>query len=259
MTSIVATLIAAAPLPYIQIDVVIDNPGDVTQWTITRLAPPTADVMIRLAYSSGGAESLEDHEAPLAVAIAYRLDVTRASGATETVQSNQVAIEGTTGCFLSDPYGGDVMAIEVQAWPERLYAARASVLEVIGRADPVGLSDVHSWAQGTWTLLTRTDAATDQMINLLGSSSIVLLRTQPTSSIKTVYAMVLDIAEARYSGSGADQRRLTDVDLQEIAPIPAMARALDSTLLGLSTLAETLQGLSQVRPTLLQLSQIRTG
>lgn len=259
MTTIAATVVLDAPLPWLQVDVVLDNPGTVTAWTVTRVGPPLLEVVIRIGTTHTGAASYEDREAALGVAITYRLNLTRTGGAQEQYVSNVVQIGGTVGCFLSDPYTNQVMAIEVQAWPQRRYASRSVSLEVIARPDPVGLSDVHTWADGTWSLLTRSDAATQQMLDILMASGIAQLRTQPTSSIRSVYGLVGDIAETRVTGSGADARRLTDVDLQEIAPIPAAARNLASTLLGLSTLAATLQGLSLVRPTLVQLSQIRTG
>lgn len=259
MSSVTATVVAAAPLAWLQVDVVVDNPGTVTAWSVTRVAAPLAEVVIRLGTTHSGAASYEDREAPLAVAITYRLNLTRAGGALEQYVSNVVSLAGTVGCFLSDPYTGQVMAIEVQAWPQRRYVSRSVSLEVIARADPVGLSDVHTWADGTWTLLTRDDAATEKMLAILTASGIAQLRTQPTTSIRSVYALTGDIGETRLTGSGTDARRLTDVELQEIAPIPAAARNLASTLLGLSTLADTLGGLALVRPTLLQLSQIHTG
>lgn len=254
MSSIVAALVPADPLPYVHIDIVIDAPETVTAWSVTRQSVP-ANVVVRVGTASSGAASILDREAPLGIPFTYRLDITRGA-ASETLTSAVVSIDGTAGCFLSDPYSGKVVPINLQSWPERLSPARYEVLEILARPDPVVLSDVHTWPVGDWTLITLTDAELSALFDVLTSSGIVQLRTQPTSSIRSVYAAVGDIKEDRFTGQGSDQRRLTGVSIQEIAPIPAAARDTASTLQALSTLGATLTDLAAVRPTLLGLSQM---
>lgn len=259
MSTILATKVAAVPLPTIQIDLTITTTGTVTAWSVTRDAGAAGLVVIRSGTTPAPAAlSIIDAEAPIERAMTYVLTVARGA-AQEVTRSNAVTITGTVGCYVSDPYSAQAMAAEILSWPDRAYAARSAVLVVLGRPDPIVLSDVHSYASGKWTLITRTDAATAQLKSIIMASGFVQLRTQPTSSIPSVYAAVLDVVESRYSGDGADQRRLTGVELQEIAPLPASARDLGSTLNGLSKQAATLTALAALRPSLLQVSQMRVG
>lgn len=255
--TIAATVVPANPVPFVQVDVWIGNPATVRSWTVSRDGAGQL-VTIRVGGASFGAESFEDHTAPLAVPVTYRLTVTYSDGTAVSVTSAAVILAGTAGCFLTDPHTGATAAVTLVSWPTRERAARRSVLDVLARPDPIALSDVHTWAAGTWTLLTRTDNELAALLDILTASAVVLLRTQPGASITDVTASVGTIGETRYSGRGDDPRRLLAVDIQEIGPIPATALPLNATLADLADLAPgTLNDLDEIRPTLLQLSRIR--
>jgi hypothetical protein len=260
MSTIVATKVAGVPLATVQVDITITTLATVTAWSVTRDAGSAGLVVIRSGTTPAPAAlSIVDAEAPIERPMTYVLTVARAPAASEVVRTAAVTITGTVGCYLSDPYSAQAMSIDVQSWPERLYASRAVSLLVLGRGDPIVLADAHTLASGQWKLISFSDAATAQMKAILMGSGFVQLRTQPTTSIPSVYAAVLDVTEVRYSGSGTDQRRIISVDLQEIAPLPSSARDLGSTLNGLSKQGASLAALNALRPTLLQLSQMRVG
>jgi hypothetical protein len=253
-----ATVIAGTP-PTVQVDTLVGNPETVTGWTVTRDVPgDSAPIWIGTTHS--GAMSFVDVTPPLAVPITYRLNLRYADGHSITVAAAPVTVTGTTSCFVTDPLSGGTVAVEIARWPVRRRDPRRAVLTVLGRADPVVVSDVHSTPSGTVTFLTRTDQATAALMSVLTASGFVVIRTQPgTSMPPMVTVSVGEIAETRYTGTSGDQRRLNEVAVQEIADLPATAQPLGADLEGLSTLGATLLDLSLLRPTLRQLSMIETG
>lgn len=230
----------------------------VTSWRISRQATGYGSQPLQEGSSSAGATgAYEDWLAPFDVPITYRLEVLWADGHTNFAVSNTVRITDVAGCWLSDAYHPfTTMNITLQAWPQRSRAARRAVLAVAGRPDPVVISDEHLWPSGTWNIYTETDAELAQLLDVLTGSRIVKLRTQPDSSIATVYASVGRVDEDRRYGVGGNQERFIAVEVQEVAPIPAIGD-LSATLQQLSKQADTLAGLAQVRQTLLQLSRMR--
>jgi hypothetical protein len=252
-----ATVIPGSPVPVVQVDTYIGNIGNVATWSVARDQPgDSAPIFIGSRLSE--AVSFIDELAPLGVPITYRLIITYLDGSAVAVSSNTVMITGTAGCYLSNPATGAVLRVTLASWPDRARAARRALLSVLGRADPVALSDVHATPAGRWTLYTTSDADTVALVALLTAGAIVVLRTQPGSSIVSCTASVGDVTETRYSAFGGDQRRWVKVEIQEIEPLPATALPLPATLGGLADLGATLADLNALRATLLQLSMIPT-
>jgi hypothetical protein len=260
VTAIVATLTPAAPVPVVTLNVTIDNPAQVVGWTIYRISAVDARLPVWLGATSSGAYSLVDRTAPLGIPVTYELSVVYAASST-VVSSAPVTITDTVGCFVTNPAGGTTLPVTLVSWPDREQEPRQSALEVLGRPDPVVLSDVHSTPAGQWTFYTATDVDTAALKALLTGSAVAILRTQPGTSIPNTTAAVGKVNERRYSGKGGDQRRFVEVDIQEIAPLPATALPLDATLGGLAVYngISTLAQLALLRPTLQQLSEIPTG
>lgn len=261
MTTLTATVLAADPVPHVRLDLTIDNADQVLRWSITRDAPGES-VSVYLGGPNTSALSIVDDTAPLGVPVVYHLSVVYPTS-TVYVDAGPVSITGTTGCYLTNPASGVTLRVEISTWPSRKRDARQAVLAVLDRPDPIGLTDRHSTPAGVWTLISRSDAYSADLTALLTDQAVVILRTQPDSSIVSCTALVGDIDERRYSDSGADQRRLFDVAVQEIAPLPATAFPLNATLGGLAVYGTppiaTLTDLANLRPTLVQLSQIETG
>jgi hypothetical protein len=254
-----ATVVPGDPIPVVQLDAWVGDYQDVAQWTISR-DYAGGSLLIWSSNQAQQAVSIIDELAPLNVPVIYRLTVRYKNNTTAIVFSNTVIITGTVGCYLTNPATGFTMRIPtLRTWPEREWAERRSVLEILGRADPVTLSDVHTWPAGVWTIHTTTDEETATMIGLL-RARIVVLRTQPDSSIASVTASVGRITEQRHTSRGGDQRRNIETEIQEIAPLPATALPLGADLQGLHELVPTtLYDIFQLRATLLQLSQVDTS
>lgn len=258
-TAITATLAAGTPLPVVQLNVTIDNPAQVASWTIYRDSAVDASLPVWLGTTSSGAMSVTDYTAPLSTPVTYRLTVVYTTS-TVTATSAPVTITAT-GCYLTDPATGTTVAVQLVSWPERTREPRQATLDIAGRADPVVLSDVHATPAGTWRLATDTDTQTAALLGVLTARALAVLRTQPGSSIPAVTATVGTITETRRGSKGGDQRRWVDVDMQEIAPLPATALPIAATLGGLAVYqgTDTLAKLAQLRTTLQQLSEIPCG
>lgn len=257
MSSITAVVVAASP-PYVQLDAVLDTPGTVASYSITR-ATQGVTTTIFIGGAGEGVASVADFEAPFGVSIIYSLIIQRTGGAQEIVQSAPVTITGVTGCWISNPSTHQALMIEVQAWPSRVRAGRSTALAVLGRQDPVGIVDVHTAPAGQITFLTRTQSDLTTLQQILTGSGVALLRSHdPTSTVWTEYGLVGDVGESRLVGyTDTDWRFLTPVEWQKVAPVPAAAQASAATLQQLSTLGATLQDLANLRPTLLGLAQLR--
>lgn len=254
-----ATVIAGNPIPVVQVDTFINSIGTVARWEVTR-DQANQSTPLYIGTNLNQAVSFVDTTCPLGVPVTYRLTITYANATTAVVLSNAVTITGTTGCYLTVPATGTTVAVTLAAWNDRKASARRSLLPVLGRADPVALSDVHSTPAGAWTLYTATDTDTLALLAVLNAlGGVLVLRTQPGSSIPPVTVSVGDVTETRFSGAGGDQRRWIQVEIQEIAELPATATQTTSTLGGLATLAgPTLTALAAFRPTQLQLSMVAT-
>ena len=254
-----ATVVAGSPIPAVQVDTYLSGGQSVIAWEISRdVAGASTTIYVGSAWQQ--AVSFVDALAPLGVPVVYRLRITYADYTSVYVSSNTVTITGTSGCYLTDPNTGVTVGVTLVTWPEREREARRAVLSVLNRADPVTLSDLHRTPAGDWTFYTATDADTLALLTLLTASTFATLRTQPGSSIASVTVSVGTINERRYSGRGGDPRRLVDVEVQEIEPLPATALPLNATLGGLAVVdGDTLGELSLLRDTLLQLSMVVTG
>jgi hypothetical protein len=254
-----ATIIPGDPIPVVQVDTHINSLQTVAQWEVSR-DQANGSAPLYIGTSLNQDISFVDTTCPLGVPVTYRLTITYANATNAVVLSNPVTLTGTTGCFLTVPANGTTVAVTLAAWKDRKASARRSLLSVLGRADPVALSDVHSTPAGTWTLYTDTDAQTLALLAVLNTiGGVVVLRTQPGSSIPSVTASVGDITETRFTGAGGDQRRWIQVEVQEIAQLPATATQTTATLGGLATIAgPTLTALAALRPTQLQLSMVPT-
>jgi hypothetical protein len=258
-TAITATLAAGTPVKVVQLNVTIDNPGQVASWTIYRDSAADAMLPVWLGTTTSGAMSLTDYTAPLSIPVTYRLKVVYTTS-TVTVASAPVTIT-STGCYLTNPAAGSTVAVQLVSWPDRTREPRQAALDVAGRADPVVLSDLHATPTGAWRFGTDTDTQTAALLDVLTGRAIAVLRTQPGSSIPAVTVAVGQVTEVRRSGKGGDPRRWVDVEVQEIAPLPATALPINATLGGLAVYqgTDTLAKLAQLRSTLQQLSEIPCG
>lgn len=235
-----ATAINTTAPPYVQIDTFSGKPEEVTSWSITRHCPdvPVMDgVTIYEGTSYSGSMSLEDTEAPWGEQVWYTWTVTYADGTSETFTSNSVVLTGPHdfgGCWITDPSSGATMRITIQEWTEREREARQSILAVMNRADPVVLSDVHTWPSSEIIFITTTEYDLKQARSILYGSRMILVRSWAGSSIETAYLAVGNVTEARlYPYDASAWHRSITVAAQDIRPLPATAGDLQTSWLDL--------------------------
>lgn len=226
---ITAEVMPGSP-PYIRVTTIVLE-GTTTAWSITRMCPDSSSTVLHnQVISSGdvhpGTMVLEDLGAPFNTRVWYVFSVTYSTGETEEYTSNTVMLSGVTGCFVSDADTGRTIPIEILEWTELDRAARRSVLEVVGRADPIVLSDVHTWPKSSLVFLTRTRSALMSLRSiLLEGARVILVRTMEGSSLEAAYLHVGDVKEQRiYEADGAAWERSVEVDAQQVLPPPVTAR-----------------------------------
>jgi hypothetical protein len=252
-----ATVETSPAPPWVLLSAWLSEPETVTSWTITRIGG--ADRLVIAAgttIESGTVD--EDHEAPFGTPIFYRLHLVRSDGTTEDHDSETVTLPAPDACWVSDPVTGLAMAIEIQAWDAREWDERQAVLAVVGRADPVVISDVNLWPNGTITFLTRTRARLAELMAILRASNIIQLRPDTGCAIQAMYAAVGKITENRVSSQCEDWRRTIDVEIQEVSPVPYTLKPSSATLGDLSdAFPGTLADLNVRFGTLLQMAEWR--
>lgn len=226
-------------------------------WTLTRR--DERGVEMRIAVGTGQpVDEYQDTAVPFGMTVVYLLAADRA-GTVTTTTSDPITVDGQNHCWLSDEGSGISMPIEIQKWPQRTYKARQETLEVVGRPDPVVLSDVPLMPAGRVTFLTRDRVGYELMISILTMSSRVLLRSHDYAfSVPTGYYSVGDIQQNRWDNQEDSWVMLTDVALQQILPMPLALRPTIATLAELNqAYPGTLQDIADAFPTLADLSFAR--
>ncbi|MEV3852733.1 hypothetical protein AB0J38_00145 [Streptomyces sp. NPDC050095] len=221
--SLVATAAEGDPLPYVDLTGWLSTGTVVTEYSLLRVTDQaTVEIAAGKALVSGF--TWVDREAPFGQTITYQLRLTLADGSRRVLTSNDVTLPGQGSCWLSDPVSGLAVPVEVTNWDERQRAARQAVLEVDGQPSPVVLSDVHTMPSGTIRLQTRTQDALAQLRAVLTASRIVQLRAETGCAIEDTYAAVGDVTEKRVTQRCEDWQRYIEVEWQEIAPLPYIAK-----------------------------------
>lgn len=115
--------------------------------------------------------------------------------------------------FLARPYLN--RTVTVNDWSDVERSSRNGLFAVVGRADPVAITDVHSSRSFTLSVLADTLDEADQLDFALSSGLVVLLHTPADCGVPTMYAAIGDYAQARTSRRGT--RRRFDIPLTEVA------------------------------------------
>lgn len=165
-----------------------------------------------------------DYEAPQNAPLSY---FARASDGVVTRDSPVVSPAGSVD------RGGDVLfslsnplawlRVQVVAFPEVKTRARRAMVDVVGRADPVAVSDVRMLAAGVMTVATLTEAERQAMNALLAPGAVVAFSpARPTYGFADVwYLSVGDVTEKRVVRAAEEPSRLWSLDVQRVAPPPA--------------------------------------
>lgn len=165
-----------------------------------------------------------DYEAPQNTPLAY---FARYSDGVQTRESPVVSVVGTVD------RGGDVLfgltnplawlRVNVNIGPDLTSRGRQDSVQVVGRRDPVVVSDVRLFPNGTLTVITLTDSERNDLNSLLAPGQIIAFSPhQPTYGFSDVwYLSIGDVTERRTAPLGLETSRFFDLQFQRVAPPPA--------------------------------------
>lgn len=133
-----------------------------------------------------------------------------------------------TGCWLKNPLRPYLnRKVTVVDFADLTRASRSGVFDIIGRTDPVGVTDLMSGRSTSVVLRTSTAAEADDLDLVLAVGEVLYLQPAYQAAPPTLYAVPTGLNRARPAQTSA-ARRFT-VPLTEVAaPDPGLA-AVQST------------------------------
>ena len=171
-----------------------------------------------------GSLVVADYEAPQGVSLSY---FARTSDGTGSYDSS-VAV--TTGAI---DRGGDVvfglanplawLPLNVIGIKALAYESNIKLVNVLGRPDPIAVSDVRKFPSGTLEVYTLEDSERLSLLSLLtGSSVMAFSPSDPAYGFSDVwYFAVGKVTESRVSPLGTEPARKFSLEVTRIAPPPA--------------------------------------
>ena len=196
-----------------------------TQFTVYRVTPDaTQAVRGALRKDSTNALVVADYEAPQNTPLAYYAEATDGvmTKVSDIVQPAGMIDRGGDVIFgLTNPLAW--LKVTVESFPELVSKGRRDVVEVVGRPDPVVVSDTRLYPSGALTLITLTESERQAMNTLLADGNIIAFSpASPEYGFADVwYFSVGDVREVRTSSLGYEESRRFTLDVQRIAPPPA--------------------------------------
>lgn len=172
---------------------------------------PAGDGNVPVLSTTGVGWTGYDHEAPLDQAVTYQATSTQAPGTTITSSAVTVASDTSylsSTIWVTHPLQPALSRLLLVAdIPDRTRPARVGVLRVIGRADPVAVTDTRLAGSGEISAITTTSAETLALRALLADGGVLLIRPPGTWDTPWMYVAVGDVAEVGIAGVGTDQWR----------------------------------------------------
>lgn len=224
LTSVVATPDNALG----RVQLVINRNTGTPAWTsieVQRSADGgTTWTFVRGASSQAFANPLTiyDYEAPNGVAVQYRaraiygvpgLVITGAWVSSSTVTWTNTKADWLRS--LSIPTNS--IAIRFNQLPTQTRDRPQGVFPVIGRSDPVVVSDVLRLGSGSFTLVTFTDAEARALVTLLETVGPMLLQLRPSDRWGSRYITVGNVTERRVINLTGGPDRYWDISYTEVA------------------------------------------
>ncbi|MEU3613534.1 hypothetical protein ABZ725_14620 [Streptomyces sp. NPDC006872] len=162
---------------------------------------------------------VEDHEAPLEVAVYYRVEVYTAAGVLTFTRSSATAtldVDDVNYAWLKDP-GNPQRNLEllVKQAPDWGDPIEQTVHRVRGRQNAVVLTDVRGGQEGTLAVWTRSDDERKALRWLLSSGNVLLWQSAPGMGEDDVYVNVGPVARPRVSPVATEQWREWTLPLVE--------------------------------------------
>jgi hypothetical protein len=182
---------------------------------------------------SGGAfvRTVDDYEFAAGQATTYRIRVlsTPENVAEVTISSVTVTLPATNPGvwlkFIVQPALNQ--QVQLIDWGEIARPTRITLYDVVGRTDPVAVTDVHGSRRITVTLRTSTNDEAERLDDALSQGRPLFLHVPANVALPSVYAVAGDYAATRPSKT--TPVRYWQVALIEVSPPPASAVAPATT------------------------------
>lgn len=193
---------------------------------VQRTNPDGSQAIVRSAnyVATAGATSWAgfDLEAPLGSAVTYTAiaQTHNGDGSITTVTAGSSAItiptQNGTGWLKNLSQAALNTQITIQALADVKRSGRTQVYPVIGRKNPVVISDVRSGRTGLVSIMTTGTADYQAVSTLLASGQTLFLQATPADMFADMYFVPGDVTERRPASTSTDQTRVWDVDFIEV-------------------------------------------
>lgn len=189
--SVLVTRVTAGPPPTWQTVEVQRSTDAGATWLPVRAATNVA--------VSGSTFTVLDYEAPNSAAVLYRAHATYTTGGNSVVgpwTASTPAVSWTAAAdWLKHPSHPALnRTVTVKANPQRTRRRRRGIHSVIGRADPVVVSDILNLSEGTLTFLTATDTEAEDLLALL-DYDVLFFQPRPGARFGQKYIAIGDVNE----------------------------------------------------------------
>ena len=194
--------------------------------SVYRITPDGARTLVR---GTGGlidqqpivsdAMVLEDHEAPLGVPVAYRIELYSSPGviaSTRTSDTVTLTLADINTSWLKDPGNPQRNClVVVQQAPEWERPIEQAAHVIRGRRNKVILSGRRQGLEGDLAIWTRSDAEREALHLLLDSGNTLLWQAAPGMGVDDMYVSVANVSEGRVGKLAQEQWRTWTLPLTE--------------------------------------------
>lgn len=178
----------------------------------------------RVAVDVDGAmvRTVDDYEFVAGEGVEYRLvALSSAEGAPDVVVQQRIASISDTEetnwvKFIATPYRN--RRVVLTDWSEVSRKSRVALYDVVGRSQPVAVTDVHTGRQFSVDLVAHTLAEREALDQAMGTGVPVFFQTPTSIACPSIYAVIGDYTYRRPARRSL--RSIVTVQLIEISPPP---------------------------------------
>jgi hypothetical protein len=212
--------------PFAQIALTVTGLTGYDTVAVQRTNPDGSQVIIRGCnyVSTGGADSWAgfDLEAPLGSAVTYTAIAqkhnTDGSITSATANSSPLAIPTQNGVGWLKNLSQAALNTQIQltSVSDVKRPGRRQEYAVIGRKNPVVISDIRGGRQGSVSLMTTGTTDYQAVTTLLASGTVLFLQATAADMFADLYFVPGDVTEHRPSTTSMDPTRIWTIDFTEV-------------------------------------------
>ena len=197
-----------------------------TTFSIQRTNPDGSQSIIRSAngISTGGVDAWTgfDVEAPLGAACTYAVIVEqpKPDGTTTTYQivspAVTIPVSSSVGWLKNLSQSALNTQVTIQTLSDVKRPSRQQVYPVVGRSNPVVVSDVLTGRTGTLSLMTIGTTDYQSILGLLQPGTTLFFQATPDDYFADMYFIAGDVTEQRPAQTSSDLTRIWQIDFTEV-------------------------------------------